>query len=70
MSYEDRRTEQLVACELPNNQIVEVTWLPEALVATFESGISLLFASDIIIDDANELQIPAGEFYKVNARPS
>lgn len=69
VSYENGQKEQLVACELPNNQIVEVTWLPETLTAVFESGASLLVASDIIIDAENELQIPAGSTYEVRLRP-
>lgn len=65
VSYEEGQREQLVACELSNNQIVEVTWLPETLTAAFLSGVSKLTASNVIIDGRNELLIPAGSTYEV-----
>lgn len=66
VAYDDGRKEEVVACELPNKQIVEVTWLPDTLTAVFESGASLLVASDIIVD-GNELYIPAGSTYEVRS---
>lgn len=66
VSFENGQQEELVACELPNNKIVEVTWLPENLAAVFESGRSILEASDIVIE-GNELRVPKGSTYEVRA---